>query len=61
MTIEHPEDLDDGFFDYDESPVCEHCGGEGFLLVCIDDLCQGQGHCIHGDGEITCPHCGGQG
>lgn len=47
-------------FDYDENPACPHCD-EGVQLVCIDDICQGQGWCMHGDGEITCRHCNGTG
>ena len=44
-----------------EDGYCHHCGGEGFILTCIDDLCHGQGYCMHGDGEEICPHCNGEG
>lgn len=43
----------------DDSYGCQRCGGEGFIVVCIDDLCRGAGECIHGDGEAPCPDCGG--
>ena len=41
--------------------TCWNCGGEGFIVVCIDDLCVGSGHCMHGDGEDICPECDGDG
>lgn len=41
--------------------TCPRCDGAGFILVCCDDLCQGQGECIHGDGEEICPQCKGEG
>lgn len=41
--------------------TCDHCEGEGQILTCIDDLCQGTGECIHGDGYATCPVCKGDG
>jgi len=31
------------------------------VVVCCDDLCHGQGWCMHGDGEVMCPHCNGSG
>lgn len=45
----------------DEEVVCSECNGECTVLVCVDDLCHGQGWCMHGDGEIDCPHCNGTG
>jgi hypothetical protein len=52
-----------GDFDEDELDDCDDgcntCGGEGFIVVCIDDMCRGAGECMHGDGEIPCPQCGG--
>jgi hypothetical protein len=59
-----------GDFDEDEDPDfepewsafddgCQRCGGEGFIVVCIDDMCRGAGECMHGDGEIVCPDCKG--
>lgn len=53
-------DFDEDEYD-DDSYVggCNTCGGEGFIVVCIDDMCRGAGECMHGDGEIPCPDCGG--
>lgn len=48
--------------DEDYGPAeCQHCGGAGFLLTCCDDICHGQGYCMHGDGEEVCPACDGEG
>jgi hypothetical protein len=44
-----------------EHVTCWKCGGEGFELVCIDDICHGLGYCIHGDGQIMCRLCNGEG
>lgn len=43
------------------SETCEMCGGTGIIITCCDDMCNGIGHCIHGDGEEVCPTCGGEG
>ena len=43
--------------DGDDSDGCNTCGGEGWIVTCIDDLCRGAGSCIHGDGEEACPDC----
>lgn len=40
---------------------CEECGGEGQIIVCIDDICHGLKRCIHGDGMMACPACDGNG
>lgn len=45
----------------EESDPCDRCGGEGQILVCVDDICQGQGECMHGDGMAMCPECNGSG
>lgn len=59
-----------GDFDEDEDPDfepeyssypdgCARCGGEGIIVICVDDMCRGAGECMHGDGEIICPDCNG--
>lgn len=40
--------------------MCNRCFGEGFIVVCVDDMCRGAGECMHGDGEIVCPDCHGE-
>jgi len=52
------QDDDDDFEDYGG---CNRCGGQGFIVICIDDMCRGAGECMHGDGEIICPDCQGEG
>lgn len=47
--------------DYSEPQACWECGGRGWKITCIDDMCHGLDECIHGDGETTCPDCGGTG
>lgn len=49
------EDEDEPF-DYGDSG-CNRCGGEGYVIVCPDDICRGAGECMHGDGEVPCPEC----
>jgi hypothetical protein len=52
------------FSDYEEYTAdesCHVCLGSGFLVVCVDDMCQGLGYCIHGDGEEMCVNCKGYG
>lgn len=39
---------------------CYLCGGRGYILTCIDDLCRGAGECMHGYGEQPCPACCGE-
>lgn len=41
--------------------TCPDCNGEGFIITCCDDMCNGIGRCIHGDGEEMCPTCDGEG
>lgn len=57
-----------GFWDDDddrnylgELVTCWGCGGEGLVVFCCDDICQGQGYCMHGDGDSICRDCGGDG
>jgi hypothetical protein len=52
-------EADDHDFDYDEGG-CVTCGGEGVVVVCIDDMCHGAGECLHGDGMAICPTCRGE-
>ena len=53
------DDFNDDYEPVDDDGPCETCGGIGFIVTCCDDLCQGSGGCIHGDGEVPCPDCGG--
>ncbi len=50
------DELDDDEFYDDGDGYCNDCGGEGWIVTCIDDLCHGAGYCIHGDGMALC-HC----
>lgn len=52
------DDVDD-LYEHVEDDFCDTCNGDGFIVVCCDDICVGRGSCIHGDGEIICPGCGG--
>lgn len=58
---DYPDD-DDGAYlgDFREPATCWACGGEGNEIDCCDDLCHGQGWCMHGDNR-TCRECGGEG
>lgn len=58
-TIDADDDYDDS--DYMGRVSCWQCGGEGFVIVCCDDLCHGAGYCMHGDGHMTCSQCHGEG
>lgn len=58
---QNPARSADHDFDYDtddESDYCLTCDNEGYIVDCCDDICHGQGYCIHGD-NITCPDCHG--
>ena len=57
QDLPEPDDFED--YDIFASEGCQWCGGQGFIVVCIDDMCRGAGECMHGDGEIACPDCGG--
>ena len=51
---DRPEDEDWGEY---ESPGCYECGGRGYMVRCIDDLCHGQDECIHSDPATPCHVC----
>ena len=36
---------------------CWDCGGRGWKITCIDDLCYGNDECIHGDQPTPCSTC----
>lgn len=40
---------------------CFECGGRGWIVRCIDDLCHGQDECIHGDPPSPCMNCNPKG
>ena len=40
--------------EFDDDGYCPDCGGDGWILTCIDDICHGLGYCIHGDGDQMC-------
>jgi hypothetical protein len=50
-------DYDDDFSD----DGCYRCGGRGWEVRCIDDMCHGQDECIHGDLPDPCPVCNPEG
>ena len=40
---------------------CFECDENHEECDCCDDICQGSGHCIHGDGMTECRECHGTG
>jgi hypothetical protein len=48
------DDEPDDYYPDDDDGYCDECGGEGWILTCIDDMCHGAGYCIHGDGMEMC-------
>lgn len=40
---------------------CYDCGGRGWKVICIDDLCHGGDYCIHGDPPVPCRNCNPKG
>lgn len=50
------DELDDDDFDDTGDIDCLDCDGDGWIVTCCDDLCRGQGWCMHGDGDALC-HC----
>lgn len=55
MNDDEMDDRYDGWDDDDGD--CPECGGTGWINDCCDDMCQGQGWCMHGDGDRPCPEC----
>ena len=53
------DEIDDDEFYGCDADACNTCGGQGFVVTCIDDMCRGAGECMHGDGESPCPDCDG--
>lgn len=49
--------IDDYDDDYEGRSGCFECGGRGYVVRCIDDLCYGQDECIHGDPPTPCSVC----
>lgn len=59
--MSYPEHIHDPDYGADDTDAgCNTCGGAGFVVTCIDDMCRGAGECMHGDGESVCPECGGE-
>ena len=45
-----------------DEDLCPDCNGEGEHVVCCDDICVGQGRCLHGAGGMAiCDTCNGEG
>lgn len=55
------ECMDDEDYENDAFRSCYRCGGRGYMVTCIDDLCHGQDECIHGDDPTPCPECNPKG
>lgn len=48
-------------FEHENEVECFECNGKRFISVCLNDLCQGDEGCVHGDGNRSCLTCGGAG
>ncbi len=57
--FEEEDDREEEYDDYEPSDNsgCYECGGRGYVVRCIDDLCYGQDECIHGDPPKPCRVC----
>lgn len=55
------DDYDDYYDSEGRNSGCYECGGRGWKIVCIDDLCHGQDECIHGDPPVPCQICNPKG
>ena len=51
------EPFDDDEYEYPVNPGCYECGGRGWMVTCIDDMCHGQDECIHSDPPTPCRNC----
>jgi hypothetical protein len=51
----------DGFEPLESDDGCFNCGGWGWQVTCIDDMCHGQDECIHGDPPRPCRYCNADG
>lgn len=66
-VVELFEEWDQQYDPYDDGRPygCTRCGGEGLVMICVDDICRGGGFdgngCFHEGGYITCPTCKGSG
>ena len=58
-AIENSEDYFDE--EYESERYCWACGGRGWKITCPDDLCHGEGECIHGDPPTPCRECNPKG
>jgi hypothetical protein len=58
--VNDSDDYDPSWYDIEDTAGCWLCNGEGFVVTCFDDICNGLGYCIHGDGEEVCPECHGE-
>jgi hypothetical protein len=56
MTEPEYDDYDPG-----EERYCYECGGRGWFVDCVDDMCHGQDECIHGDPPVPCRACNPKG
>ncbi len=60
-TVAHADSVesaaDEYWDDYESERYCWDCGGRGWKITCIDDLCHGNDECIHGDPPTPCWTC----
>lgn len=48
-------------YEPEDNSGCYACGGRGYFVDCIDDLCHGQDECIHGNPPSPCRVCNPKG
>lgn len=58
-THQHDTEEQTNFYadEYKSEHYCNECGGRGYVVRCIDDMCHGQDECLHGDPPMPCWHC----